>query len=418
MAIVSLWVSVSTVEIDSLARSFELAAESLYAARVMLRGVVAELAWQPWTPALGEARALTIEAQARAAALGSAVRGRAVALRRAARAYDGAESTTTWDRIVNLASGPWAGPAVGVGDLATVLRNLVVGRPLLPGSLAAEVMGSSGIAALGAISSRVVVPGAQHRLGRARDDVVLEPVRSSDGLPAAGSAADLADRIALAYAASGEGASAIDIQRVAHVDGTVSWTVAVPGTMGGAGPGATQPLDPAANLPAYLGWSTAAEALVLAAMLDAGIEPGEPVVLAGHSQGGMTVTRLAGDPGVRERFTIAALVTFGAPVAHLPASGVPALHVVHAEDGVPALSGRVGSRAGGPAQGEIVVVRELGAAAGSLLAAHQIATYAATTRRAAARGGPGIALWERGTAGMWARGGDTVSATTHRGRRR
>ena len=43
--------------------------------------------------------------------------------------------------------------------------------------------------------------------------------------------------------------------------------------------------------------------------------------------------RLATTPSVTDRYSVAAVVTFGAPVGHLRAGKVPALHVRHAEDG-------------------------------------------------------------------------------------
>ena len=80
------------------------------------------------------------------------------------------------------------------------------------------------------------------------------------------------------------------------------------------------------------------ETAVIAAMRQAGVGPDDPVGLYGHSQGGIVVTRLAGDPGVAEHYNITTLLTAGSPVGgiDLPDS-VSALHLENGGDAVPAL---------------------------------------------------------------------------------
>ena len=43
----------------------------------------------------------------------------------------------------------------------------------------------------------------------------------------------------------------------------------------------------------------------------------EPVLLAGHSQGGIAAAALAADPGFRRRHPVGAVVTSGAPIARM-----------------------------------------------------------------------------------------------------
>jgi len=72
---------------------------------------------------------------------------------------------------------------------------------------------------------------------------------------------------------------------------------------------------------------------VRAAMHEAGIGPTDPVLLVGHSLGGMVATQLADDPG----FTIAGVVTAGSPGTEAP--GVPMLSLANRGDLVPMLLG-------------------------------------------------------------------------------
>jgi pimeloyl-ACP methyl ester carboxylesterase len=52
---------------------------------------------------------------------------------------------------------------------------------------------------------------------------------------------------------------------------------------------------------------------VLQAMREAGIQPGEDVMLMGHSQGGITAMALAADDAVRAEFDVTTVFTGGSP---------------------------------------------------------------------------------------------------------
>jgi pimeloyl-ACP methyl ester carboxylesterase len=105
--------------------------------------------------------------------------------------------------------------------------------------------------------------------------------------------------------------------------------------------GGTNPFDLAGDVHAMARQDTAAREGVLAAMAVAGIPPGEPVLIAGHSQGGMVAASLAADPKVRARYHITHVVTVGSPVAgfRVPPD-VQLLCVEHTDDAVPRLDGR------------------------------------------------------------------------------
>ena len=134
-----------------------------------------------------------------------------------------------------------------------------------------------------------------------------------------------------------EEAGVISIQRVEHADGRVSWVVYVPGTTDWT-VGDGEPQDLLTNLEGVGGTPTAMESAVVTAMRQAGIQPGEEVALYGHSQGGITVSNIAADPAIQDRYNITTVLTAGSPTAGaaIP-DDVHALHLENAGDAVPGL---------------------------------------------------------------------------------
>ena len=131
----------------------------------------------------------------------------------------------------------------------------------------------------------------------------------------------------------------VEIRRVDHPDGSRSWTVLLPSTQD-LGFGGPNPVDNLTNVQTYGGMPSDVETGAAQAMLLAGIRPGEPVALVGFSQGGLVAMRLAGDPLLRRRFTMTAVVTAGSPVAHLPTPpDAEVLHLEHLEDPIVGLDG-------------------------------------------------------------------------------
>ncbi|MGF1645739.1 MAG: hypothetical protein ACFCVF_02285 [Kineosporiaceae bacterium] len=120
---------------------------------------------------------------------------------------------------------------------------------------------------------------------------------------------------------------------IVHVPGTQEW--AVESAAGGT------PFDLTGNLHLMAGGRTAGTRAVTAAMTVAGVPPDEPVLLVGHSQGGLVAAAVAADPAVRRRFAVSHVVTAGSPVA---AVGVPpdvrVLSLEHTDDLVAGLDGR------------------------------------------------------------------------------
>lgn len=83
---------------------------------------------------------------------------------------------------------------------------------------------------------------------------------------------------------------------------------------------------------------------IRSAMDQAGIPPGEAIMLSGHSQGGIAAAALAAeianDPRQHARFNVTNVLTAGSPVAHfdIPPS-VEVLSLEHRQDPVPRLDG-------------------------------------------------------------------------------
>ena len=138
-------------------------------------------------------------------------------------------------------------------------------------------------------------------------------------------------------------ASRIRVRRVVDATGRGSWIVEVPGTQDWSPKSPSQPSDATANLSAIAGLPSslypAIERALRMSMRKHGVTPGsEPVLLAGHSQGGIVATRMAQDPKFRRTFNVTHVVTAGSPVSRIALpSGVTSLDLAHRADPVPRL---------------------------------------------------------------------------------
>lgn len=160
-----------------------------------------------------------------------------------------------------------------------------------------------------------------------------------------------------------------------------TWGVYVPGTVEWSPITAAEPWDITSNLNAVAGGEPASAVAVAQAMRQAGIRPGDPVVFAGHSQGGAVVQVLAADG----EFNTKAVVTFGAPEGNVPVpAGVSEIAVEHTNDLVPALTG-VGGVGGAESVGDRLIVRREAfhnqpIPTDDPLPAHSMTAYAHTAR--------------------------------------
>jgi hypothetical protein len=148
--------------------------------------------------------------------------------------------------------------------------------------------------------------------------------------------------------ASGADQGQIDVRAIEKQmpDGSIrkSYVVDVPGTkdwqFNPAGD-RTHLNDFGTNLHALSGETTAYEQGIADALRRAGVQPGDPVMLVGHSQGGMVAVHAA-DGFVRSgQFNVTHVVTAGSPVARMPVpSSVQVLSIENQHDIVPHLDAR------------------------------------------------------------------------------
>ena len=123
--------------------------------------------------------------------------------------------------------------------------------------------------------------------------------------------------------------------------------VAITGTSNQAYGSTENPFDLAGNLAAYAGIDSQSVSAALAAMEDAGIEPGDAVVFAGYSQGALVAAAIAGTG----RFDTKGLVSIGGPIDAEKLRGelqkqegrsgqaAPIIEIQHREDPIVGLQG-------------------------------------------------------------------------------
>jgi pimeloyl-ACP methyl ester carboxylesterase len=133
----------------------------------------------------------------------------------------------------------------------------------------------------------------------------------------------------------------VEIQTIRDGDGDIRHIVYLPGTDDMATLPWTQDgdvRDMATNFLLINGQDNAHLQGIQQAMHDAGIQPGDPVMLAGHSQGGMEAAAILSN---HDDFNVTNVVTAGSPTAQVPGFP-PGTHVISLEnqgDVVPLLDG-------------------------------------------------------------------------------
>lgn len=133
----------------------------------------------------------------------------------------------------------------------------------------------------------------------------------------------------------------IRVTEVTQPDGSSAYIVMVPGTNGlfdvpGSITGGDEPFDNTSNLELQAGQRSASMEAVMAAMGEAGIPPDAPVMLMGHSQGGMVTAELTQDPAFMSAYNVTHMITQGSPndSRTIPGS-VQTLAIEHTNDPVP-----------------------------------------------------------------------------------
>jgi hypothetical protein len=285
---------------------------------------------------------------------------------------------------------------------------------LLPGGLviAASVFGRSGgpvtvkdlTGGIGVIAGLAGVAGMAGRSGAGQQRFADPGPVSVRASPVTWSrpAADLGELVAR-VPSSNHGSPRVHVERIDGDDGRRRWVVSVPGTASWSLVSGRTPFDLTGDLRLMAGDRSSGMAGVVEAMRAVGVRKGEPVMLVGHSQGGLIAAAVASDPAVRREFTVSRVLTTGAPIGSMPIpDDVQVLSLEHREDLVPRLDGAVNhdrpnwvtvsapAPAPAPAQAQ--------AQAREPLWAHSLDLYQQTADRAARSPDPSIVTWRAGAA--------------------
>ena len=202
--------------------------------------------------------------------------------------------------------------------------------------------------------------------------VSVQKSRTATAKPVSGFA-DLASRIP-----SGEGSAQIRIEKYEAAGSAPRWVVYAGGTLDASAVPGREPWDTTSNLHGIADGDPGSVRATLQAMQEAGIQPGDPVLSVGYSQGGIVATEVVRRGG----YTNAGLVTFGSPTGQLSVdAATPNVAVEISEDLVPALGGqpRVAAQGG---LGRLLVRRRIydgmDPPLNELLPAHGIRNYRET----------------------------------------
>ncbi len=186
----------------------------------------------------------------------------------------------------------------------------------------------------------------------------------------------------------------IGVVQVVDADDTKRWIVQLPGTESWALTPGSVARDLSTNVHTTAGGTTVYMRGVLAALAEAGVRKGEPMMLVGHSQGGMTAAALTEWPEFTDRFDVTHVVTAGSPIARdaVP-PGVQVLALENKYDLVPRLDGRANAD-----QSNVTTI-QFDQQRGDPGANHALANYAEAAGSLPADH-PSVAAWNNSAAGF------------------
>lgn len=170
-----------------------------------------------------------------------------------------------------------------------------------------------------------------------------QPVPVADGDGRFGAPANLAEIMDNSVASYGPKDTGEISMSVVGGDPPTGVIVNIPGTEPWSPFAGDNPLDLSGNVAQAgpNGWSAGSQATedaIRQLYADNNIPPGTPLMLNGHSQGGMVATSLAANPDFMSEFNVTNVMTFGSPVDNdaVP-SDVHVINIQHATDLVPRL---------------------------------------------------------------------------------
>jgi hypothetical protein len=234
------------------------------------------------------------------------------------------------------------------------------------------VLGDQGAGLLGVTTSAAGALAVARPLGLLRETPVTV-ARAGRPVPASPPVGfgDLAARIP----AAARGAPQVRVERYGPAEAG-AWVVYIGGTAEWS-PGVTdEPWDLSSNVAAIAEQGAGSYRSVVAAMREAGVQPADPVLQVGHSQGGLVASQVAASG----EFNTVMIATFGAPNGQVAVpDGLQFVAIEHSDDLVPALGG-VADRT----TDRVVVRREVFASEpvprDQALPAHALAAYRVTGR--------------------------------------
>lgn len=280
---------------------------------------------------------------------------------------------------------------------------LASGRPWPPGDYGSAVGAATGAASLG---------GLLRESGTVRVTPVPSPAASS--APSSAAPKGLASLLRAQDELSAMPAR-VRVVEIPRRDGTSAWIVQLPGTQEWRPVAGANPLDLTSDVRLMAGRSAlltrgAAQALDAAMAASGRAGAPDPVMLTGHSLGGIAAASMACDAEFTRTHRVTHVVTAGSPVARFPVPPeVSVLSLEHRQDAVPRLDGeRNPDRASW-----VTVTRDVARdrdVSGRLGVAHEVREYAETAEEvdAAVREGTDASLsdWAAGSREFFASGAE------------
>jgi hypothetical protein len=288
---------------------------------------------------------------------------------------------------------------------------------LVPGPAAAALAGVvPSSAAPSSQAAPLTLPGSARVLGGTGAGGLLEDGAASvtaappSVVPAPRGVRDLVGGVADLDPDRGAAYGSVRVLAVRGPDGRRAWVVQIPGTQDWSPHAGSDPFDLTGCVHGIAGERTAARQAVIGAMAAAKVPPDEPVLLVGHSLGGIVAVGLACDPQFRAGHHVTHVITAGAPVgAFDPPDSVAVLSLEHDDDVVPAADG-----AANPDRPGWVTVSRRATGAGQPAdpaLAHHLESYAATGADVDASSDPSVIRWRAGLAPFLGGEGSTAGAT-------
>ena len=192
----------------------------------------------------------------------------------------------------------------------------------------------------------------------------------------------------------------VRVVQVPQADGSSAWVVVIPGTQVWSPRAGPNPSDLTSDVLLMAQQETLLAAGVERALHLAQQDAGraglaDPVLVAGHSQGGIVAAALAADPGFRQRQRVTHVVASGAPIARMPVpADISVLALEHRQDAVPRLEGERNA----DRRGRVTVTRDLrGSEVRTAGDSHAAARYRDTAALVDASASRSLAVWRQGS---------------------